>query len=130
MKQFRALVMSGVFFTASFFTESSSAQMQNPVLTDSAINSVEFIGIQDDMLVFELHLENVLQKGMILSILDENGTLLFSEKIEKTNFARRYKIPKTFNKIRFDVRGKQQIMNESFDIIYKVEEKFEVSKAL
>lgn len=71
--------------------------------------------MKDDMLVFEVRLGIIVQKGTTLRILDENGNELFSERIGKTSFVKHYKFGKyTFSKLQFNVKGRPGLSGVKF----------------
>lgn len=131
MKLFRVLTMTTFFMIATLSAELSRAQHQNTLFsTPSTGGHVHFIGINEGMLVFEVQLENVQQKEIVLTIDDENGYEIYSERIEKPAFIKRYKIEKNaMNKIQFNIKEQQKTSTETFNVNYKLEEKFEISKA-
>lgn len=131
MKQFRSLIMTTLITMTSFIAQQSIAQPEQPSFADPFIsNSVKYIGMKDDLLVFEVRLGNNVQKGTTLSIPDEKGNEIYSERIKTSSFVKRYMFAKnTISKIQFNIKGRRQIMNETFNVNFKMEERLEVSKA-
>ena len=90
-----------VFFTFCAGSSFSQNQPVNYVKTDAA-NKVEFMGIENGFLVFDLLFSEVPAKGCTLKIIDQAGTIVFEESISGNSFAKRYKMPKEeFSKISF-----------------------------
>ena len=113
-----------VFFT--FCTDSSYSQnlSENYVKTEGA-NKVQFMGIENGFLVFDLLFSEIPAKGCTLKIMDHDGNIMFEETISGNSFTRRYKVPKEeTSKISFKAQGKGFVFNQSF--IIKKEEKLVV----
>jgi hypothetical protein len=100
------------------------------VTTTSEDIKIKFAGLDGEMLVFEVELQNLPVKGTSLSISDDQNNILFEERILKTSHTCRYKIAGTTNMgmITFKVSGKTILVNQSFTINYKIEERLEVKK--
>ena len=105
-----------VFFT--FYASSSFSQNQsvNYVKTEAA-NKVEFMGIENGFLVFDLLFSEVPAKGCTLKIMDNDGNIMFEESISERSFTRRYKVAKEeTSKFSFKALGKGFTFNQSFTI--------------
>ena len=125
MKQFRIVLMSTFVLVASLIGQRSAAQSLKTFPDPSilAVNNVQYIGLMDQLIVFELRLTDLSDRSVTLSILDENDNEIWSEKIDGS-LIKRYKFDKNrFHKIRFHVKGRRQILNETFNVSYKTEEK-------
>ena len=113
-----------VFF--SFCAGSSYSQnlSENYVKTETA-NKVQFMGVENNFLVFDLLFMEVPAKGCSLKIMDNDGNIMFEETIPGNSYTRRYKVPKEeTSKISFKAMGKGFVFNQSF--IIKKEEKLVV----
>ena len=105
-----------VFFTFCAGSSFSQNLSENYVKTEAA-NKVQFMGIQDNFLVFDLLFSEVPAKGCTLKIIDQAGTIVFEESISGNSFAKRYKMPKEeFSKISFKAMGKGFVFSQSFTI--------------
>ena len=114
-----------VFFTFCAGSSYSQNPSENYVKTEAA-NKVQFMGIQDNFVVFDLLFSEVPAKGCTLKIIDQTGNTVFEESISGNSFTKRYKMPKEeFSKISFKAMGKGFVFNQSF--IIKKEEKLVVS---
>jgi hypothetical protein len=95
------------------------------VKTDAA-NKVQFMGVEDNFLLFDLLFSEVPSKGCTLKILDHDGNIMFEEFISGNSFTRRYKVAKEeTSKISFKALGKGFVFNQSF--IVKKEERLVVT---
>ena len=104
-----------VFFT--FCTGSSYSQNPPESYIKTDANKVQFMGIENDFLVFDLIFTEVPAKGCTLKIMDQAGTTVFEENIPGNSFAKRYKMPKEeFSKISFKAMGKGFVFSQSFTI--------------
>ena len=105
-----------VFFTFCTGQSYSQNPSENYVKTDAA-NKVQFMGVENDFLVFDLLFSEVPPKGCTLKIMDQAGTTVFEEGIPGNSFAKRYKMPKEeFSNISFKAVGKGFVFNQSFTI--------------
>ena len=105
-----------VFFT--FYAGSSYSQnpSENYVKTEAA-NKVQFMGVENDLLVFDLLFTEVPAKGCTLKILDHDGNIMFEESISERSFTRRYKVAKEeTSRISFKALGKGFVFNQSYTI--------------
>jgi len=86
------------------------------VKTDAA-NKVEFMGIENGFLVFDLLFSEVPAKGCTLKIMDNDGNIMFEESISERSFTRRYKVAKEeTSRINFKAMGRGFVFNQSFTI--------------
>jgi len=105
-----------VFFTFCTGQSYSQNPSENYVKTDAA-NKVQFMGVENEFLVFDLLFTEVPAKGCTLKILDHDGNIMFEESISGNSFTRRYKVPKEeTSKISFKTVGKGFVFNQSFTI--------------
>jgi len=105
-----------VFFTFCAGSSYSQNQSENYVKTEAA-NKVQFMGVENDFLVFDLLFTEVPAKGCTLKILDHDGNIMFEESISGNSFTRRYKVPKEeTSRISFKAVGKGFVFNQSFTV--------------
>ena len=105
-----------VFFTFCAGQSYSQNPSENYVKTEGT-NKVQFMGIENGFLVFDLLFSEVPAKGCTLKIMDQVGTIVFEESISGNSFTKRYKMPKEeFSKISFKAVGKGFVFNQSFTI--------------
>jgi len=105
-----------VFFTFCTGQSYSQNPSENYVKTDAA-NKVQFMGAENEFLVFDLLFTEVPAKGCTLKILDHDGNIMFEESISGNSFTRRYKVPKEeTSRISFKAVGKGFMFNQSFTI--------------
>ena len=105
-----------VFFTFCAGQSYSQNPSENYVKTGGT-NKVQFMGIENGFLVFDLLFSEVPAKGCTLKIMDQVGTIVFEESISGNSFTKRYKMPKEeFSKISFKAMGKGFVFNQSFTI--------------
>jgi len=105
-----------VFFT--FCAGQSYSQNPSEIYVKTeGTNKVQFMGIENGFLVFDLLFSEVPAKGCTLKIMDQVGTIVFEESISGNSFTKRYKMPKEeFSKISFKAMGKGFVFNQSFTI--------------
>ena len=105
-----------VFFTFCAGQSYSQNPSENYVKTEAA-NKVQFMGIENGFLVFDLLFSEVPAKGCTLKILDHDGNIMFEESISGNSYTRRYKVPKEETpRISFKAVGKGFVFNQSFII--------------
>ena len=105
-----------VFFTFCAGTSYSQNQPENYVKTETA-NKVQFMGVENGFLVFNLLFTEVPAKGCTLKIMDHDGNIMFEESISGNSFSRRYKVAKEeTSRISFKALGKGFAFNQSFTI--------------
>ena len=101
------------FFTFCASSSFSQGQPVNFVKTDAA-NKVEFMGVENGFLVFDLLFSEVPAKGCTLKIMDNDGNIMFEETISGNAYTRRYKVPKEeTSRISFKAVGKGFVFNQS-----------------
>jgi len=124
---FRTVLIATAFLTIQSFAQ---AQAQNLIASTDAANKVQFVGMQGDMLIFDLQLNNLPSKGSWIRIMDGKKNILFEHRTNSATYLKRFKIVReNLSNIHFEVISKEIILKESFQLNYKVEEKMEVIKA-
>jgi len=113
------------FFTFCAGSSYSQNSSENYARTETA-NKVQFMGVENNFLVFDLLFTEVPAQGCTLKILDHDGNIMFEESIPGNSYTRRYKVPKEeTSKVSFKAMGKGFVFNQSF--IIKKEEKLVVT---
>lgn len=91
-----------------------SVSFSNPVLATDKKNDppgveIKYLGFQNRNPVFEINMNNAKNDNFIVTITDESGTVLFSEKLSGVNLSRKYRIDTeeeiTAGSLRFEVRS-------------------------
>ena len=99
-----------------------STSFSNPVLATGKKNDpigveIKYLGFRDNNPVFEIIMNNTKNDNFIITIRDESGTVLFSEKLSGTNLSRKYRIDTeeeiTEGGLRFEVRS---LTNKKTDV--------------
>jgi hypothetical protein len=131
MKQLHSLAAKAGFLFIISTGAAPITKAQAPIANVKLVsNKIQFIGVEGDMLVFELLLNDLPKEGSWLRITDENRTLIFEERIKSSSHSKRYKVIRnSMNKIQFEIFSKQTLLKESFNVNLKMEEKWEVIKA-
>ena len=105
-----------VFFTFCAGSSYSQNPTESYVKTDAA-NKVQFMGVENNFLVFDLLFSEIPAKGCTLKIMDRDGNTMFEESISGNSFSRRYKVPKEeTSRVSFKALGKGFVFNQSFTI--------------
>jgi hypothetical protein len=130
MKPISIYLVKAIFVLITTLSAGSFTRAQKLATENLRFGQVFYVGTdQDNRLIFELQLTNLPEKGNVLRISDEDR-ILFEERINAKTYRRRYKIDRSeLNKIYFEVINGQTLLKETFQLNYKVEEKWEVIKA-
>ena len=100
----------------------TSVSFSNPVLAADKTNDlpgveIKYLGFQNSNPVFVINMNNTRNENFIITIRDESGTVLFSEKLSGVNLSRKYRIDTeeeiTEGGLRFEVRS---LTNKTTDI--------------
>lgn len=122
---FRKAITTTVFFlslTTLSQAQSTSSHADTPF-------AIRYVGVQDDLIAFDVHLAALPHKS-VLRILDGEGNLMHQESIRTASFQRRYKIrPETARRIKFEVSKGGTLHSQAFDIAVRFEEKLLVTAA-
>ena len=132
MKHRNLFFLRMLFLAVSFLGIQTfvQAQPQTFLANNKAVNKIQFVGMEGDMLVFDLQLSNLPEKGSWIRVMDSDKNVLFEKRIYSSTYSKRYKISKdNISQLHFEVIGHETILKESFQLKYKVEEKMEVVKA-
>ena len=118
----KAIVIVFLTFSAgNSFSQSSESYAKN-----DAVNKVQFMGVEDGYLLFDLRFFELPAKGCTLRIIDDAGNTLFEETVPGSSFMRRYKLTKEgMSRVSFKATGKGFTFNQFFTI--KTEEKLIVT---
>ena len=113
-----------VFFI--FCAGSSYSQNSSESYVKADANKVQFMGVENNFLVFDLFFMEVPAKGCTLKIMDNDGNVMFEESIAGNSYTRRYKVAKEeTSRISFKALGKGFVYNQTF--VIKKEEKLVVT---
>ena len=105
-----ALLMTLIPYTGGAQGNHSSKK-QDPI--------IKYLGLVADKLVFQVDLDNSLQKQVMVSIRDDDGTILFSEKVKDQKFSRKFAFEKEEfkdRKIIFEVYGAKENSAQTFQV--------------
>lgn len=132
MKSIKSFIPKTVFIAILLFNACNFvyAQKQSEVeAAQGADSRIKFAGSKEDMLLFDVQLDNLPAKGVILRILNEFGEPIYTERISAAFHNCRYKIIlNNMEKITFTVSGKGIYYDQTFIISMKSEERLEVSE--
>jgi len=129
MKTILALCITVLAATAFSYPPSSVRKVPFNQVSET-IPSVSYVGLKNEMLVFEVRFHFSESQVKTFRIFDEAGNEIHSEQIKSKAFARQYMFPKNISsKLQFVLRGKKEMMNETFNVSYKMEERLDISKA-
>lgn len=99
--------------------------LTNPVLAtekknDPPVIEFKYLGSQDSNPVFELIMNNTKDDNFMITIRDESGTVLYSEKLSGKNLSRKYRIDTqeeiTEGSLRFEVRSVNSRKTEIYSV--------------
>ena len=102
-----------------------STSFSNPVLATDTKNDpigveIKYLGVRDKNPVFEIIMKNTKDDSFIITIRDESGTVLFSEKLSGKNLSRKYRIDTeeeiTEGSLRFEVRSLNNKKTEVYTV--------------
>ena len=125
----KATCMLALVSFLNSFTLTEAQPVFHSALAADSMGDIRFVYAMDGMLVFELNLKDLPVKGSKLQIKDEAGNLIFEQNIKTETFKVRYKIERNdISKITFEVTGKKILLNKTFSIISRIEERIEVAR--
>ena len=145
----KAVIVPMVFFTLSGFSQSflkavsaieigsstpgefakAGKEGYSDTLALFTPTSIEFVRADEELLVFEVNLGQIPEKGCMLTIYEGSGETLFQKRINSPSFRQIFKIAKSnLDQVNFEARGKNFLVKESFYLQFRVEEKVEVIK--
>ena len=119
MKSIKFVFLKAIIIVFFTFCAGSSFSQNQPVnyLKTEAANKVQFMGVENGFLVFDLLFTEVPAKGCTLKIMDNDGNIMFEESISERSFTRRYKVAKEeTSRISFKALGKGFVFNQSYTI--------------
>ncbi len=128
MKNNYSFLQTSLLLVMLFLANDTRAQRTENNL-ESSPASIAFIGLEDNMLVFDLHLALKDLSTGSLRILDGNNAQLFSERILKHVATKRYKIVRDdLDKIKFELVINRSVFRQSFDVATRFQEVLEVTR--
>ena len=93
MKQLRTFATTAGFVLIAVFVAPQVLNSQpGQAIRHQLPNSIRYVGVDGDMLVFELSLNEIPAEGCQLRILDESHAVIYEERIRSARYAKRYKI--------------------------------------
>jgi hypothetical protein len=134
MKSVKSLITAFVLSISFYLLLPATlmGQAKTTVVADTLSGQVvKFVGVEDDMLLFDVMADNLPAGPSTISILDHQGILLFEERIYASKVSRRFKFNRdhVFEMITFKIVNKTILLDQSFTISHKFEEKWEVKRA-
>lgn len=96
-----------------------AAQAQEKVRTVPPAVSISYVGTVNEQPVFQIEFENRNDEVLNLSIRDEQGTILFSEKFRDKKFSKKFQFEKTGidnMRLTFTLAGEKEKQSQSFEI--------------
>ena len=130
MKSIKFVFLTATLFSFFVFSPglSFSQTATENILKTDAVNKVQFVGAEEDLLLFDVRFSELPAKGVSLQIKDDAGNTIFEEFVTGSSFTRRYKIARDLvKKITFKATGKGFSFNQSFTIDIRTEEKITVT---
>jgi hypothetical protein len=125
----KATCMLAFILVSNSFSRTQAQVQQNYLAASDSTGDIRFVSAEGEMLVFELNLKNLPAKGSMLKIMDQAGNLLFEEGIRTETYNVLYKIERNnASRIVFEVSNKKILLNKSFSINTRIEERVEVAK--
>jgi hypothetical protein len=114
-QNFSTLVRKSIFlgFTSLLLMGAASAQTKLPEPT------VKYIGTLDGQPVFRVSLDNQSNNVYHLTIKDDTGDILYSEKIKGKEFSKKFKFENSDRhnvKLTFTVEGKEGSQSQDFQV--------------
>jgi hypothetical protein len=118
----KALCLFVIFFQ---LCSATSAQSTSKIATSQ--NMVTYVASDNELLIFDVH-ANIVSSKAILRIYNEEGVVLFEEKLAIGNYNKRYKvIPEGMKQVQFEIYTRRETLRQSFDLQKQVIEHFVVT---
>ena len=89
MNKNKAIIIALMAIISTSFSNPLSAMDKK---TDPPVVEIKYLGFNDKNPVFEIIINNVQADNYFITIRDESGTALYSEKISGKNISRKYRI--------------------------------------
>lgn len=90
---------------------------------------IEFVKSENGQLFFEVALQNIPVNGCLLTISNQESNVIFEDRIAGDHYRKTFRIQNDgHSKIYFEVNGKKYRVTQEFNLSYKVETKWEVTK--
>ena len=84
---------------------------------------IKYIGTVEDKLVFQVDLDNVTDKQLFVSIKDDEGIILFTEKVKDLKFSKKFAFEKEEfrdRKITFEVHSTKANTAQTFEVSHNL----------
>ena len=115
-KAFTATLILSAFLV-SFLPLTGHTQGQFLVKNNSPV--IKYLGVLEDKLVFQIDVNSATDDKLMVSIKDEDGNLLFSERVNDQKFSRKVAIEKEMfenGKVTFMIQGAKQSSEQTFQV--------------
>jgi biopolymer transport protein ExbD len=120
-QNFSTIVKRSIFslgFTVLMFGMASAASAQDSLAVTTP-NPVKYIGSLDGQPVFKVELSNENGKPQFLTIKDDQGVVLYSEKIKSKQFSKSFKFENSDRdnvKLTFILEGDKGVQSQEFKV--------------
>lgn len=120
MKKHLTSVLRQISFGGLFMLAAMTIKAQS-VLSDSTskddLNTVRYLGTQDDMMVFNISYSNPQGVPFLLIVKDQDGAELYHNAYKDKNFYKQFRLAKTDrSRLTFVIRSKEAEMVKNFAI--------------
>ena len=108
-------ILSALLVT--FLPLTGTAQGPFPAKNNTPV--IKYLGILEDKLVFQIDINSVPEDRVLVSIKDEDGNLLFSERVKEQKFSRKVAIEKEVfegRKVTFAFQGTKDSSEQTFQV--------------
>src|SRR5258705_13194839 len=105
MNNNKAIIIAMMALIGTSFINPASAMDKK---SDPSTIEIKYLGFQEKNPVFEISMNNAQYDNFVVTIKDENGTVLYSEKLSGKNLSRKYRIDteeEIRDGLRFEVRS-------------------------
>lgn len=128
MKSFATIMKKAAFLPIICLSFTCFAQTPSTIKNEDK-GTIEFVKAEKGYLYFDVDLKQIPSTGCIISISNQEDQSFFEDQIRTNTYKKTFQVPNDGNsKIYFAINGKKYRMQQSFDLTYKVETKWEVTK--
>ena len=125
----KATCMLAFILVSNSFSRTQAQVQQNYLAAADTTGDIHFVSAEGAMLVFKLNLNNLPEKGSRLKSRDQASNVLSEQGTRTETYNVLYKIERSnVSKIIFEVSNKKILLNKSFSINTRIEERVEVAK--
>jgi hypothetical protein len=107
-------------FLVTFLPSTGNAQAQYVALNNNPV--IKYLGVLEDKLVFQINVDNVKEEKLLVTIKDEDGNILFTERVKDQKFSRKIAIEKEVfegRKVTFLIQGAKDNPEQTFQVSRK-----------